>query len=349
MNTPKSRLPALLGGLLSVSLAATAYLVYTNVLAGLPVSVSFFWFSLFAAIASLFYPQASRADAIEVSSSSRRLSPFVRFWWTLYRPSFEFWRGSLSRGGLRLLFLSALCYCLHFGFLLSALRRTDQKGVVTTVLIVLQLSSIASVVIGRLVAKDTCENWRAYAGGAVLTFAGVLFYIIGTREYGTLVLDKIVLLGALAAIFVSISVSVRQKYLRQKKYKANPVSTMQGVNAGAALLAVIWVVFDPLPFTLPTPEQYWALFYLGVVPTAISGIISAKIMHRKAIASMESLSSFRPLFTTILGAIAPFSWFRQDPPPITFSAVSGFVLIVVGVVIIWEFAKPGHLETPSSG
>ncbi|MEK7479526.1 MAG: hypothetical protein AAB634_03275 [Patescibacteria group bacterium] len=318
-----------LAGVFAILAAASAYLVFNNMLRDVPVSVSYFWFLLFGICASFLYPDDFTSWILLRGSGRKGISYF-------HEAPLRSWRKSLKQGGFLLLFLAASTYTLYFGFLLWSLS-SKQPGIVATILLLYQLSPIVNTTAAYKITRDTCKSWSAYILGSAIIFAGIAVYRFELyRTANIAFLDEVALQVCLALLFNCVYTLARRMY--SAKYLVDGRQAMQSVYVVALPASILWLLFDPAPFTLPSPEQFTVLFYLGFIPTALGGIVIARVTDRIGIPYIESVGAFRTLFAVFIGFI-PFRWFHQEQN-LTLLHFAGFALAILGMMVVVFRAHP---------
>ncbi len=319
MNTAAQRTLHTVLVFFGVVIASSAYLAYTNGADRLPISLAFLLFSLFAVFGSFLFP---------TSLSRKSISPLS---------SFRSWRDSLHAGGLPLLLLASGCYVGSFFFLLSSLK-ADQEGVVLTVLVLQLANPLLNTFAARVFLGHKCERWSWYVVGALLTPAGILVYkgnLFATQ--GVSVFDRVTIFMA-ATILLDCGFSLlRHKYSRD--HKVDGTQAMRSVQIISAFAGAVWIVLDPAPLpSMPVIEEILALAYLGIVPTAIGGIIFARAIDVVGFPLVESIKSLRPISALALGLL-PLSLLKTEVR-LSQAHFLGIGLAIAGVVIVMALARP---------
>lgn len=307
------------------TLAATsAYPVYHNELAHVPLAVSFFWFSCFAALASFAVPEKIFGGPG---------CPFVE------RLAWGQWRRSISLGS-GFVVGTGLTYSLYFLFLLKSLQY-EQRGVVVTVLVLQQLGPIIFSVAGFYWLGHRCARWGAYGVGSVLAGIGVVLYKGSLADFSSSRLfDPVFGLVALIVACDTASTILRAKH--NQRYAVDALHTVRSINLIAVLFGVIWMAVEQ-SVVLPNPREFAALLYLGVVPTAFAWILTSRSIDVIGVPMMSSIRSLRPFF--VLGlSVVPGAWFSVEAGHLGVPHYTGMLLAAIGLLTIVWVGRPQEVS-----
>lgn len=295
--------------LIAVTLFSSAYLVFANETKNLTASVSFFWFSCFASLAS----------------------------WFLFHPK-QKWTESIKQGGYGWLVADTGLYFLSFYCTLSALKQ-QQTGVALTVIAILILRAPMTTIVGYFIAGDTCQKWSAYwIGTAFILFGLSLYRLDMLKELKVAPIDTVTLLSIGATILASIDSTVRKRY--RNTFKIDPANAVRSTFSAVIILAFCWVMIDILRNNIsfwPNTREWLALAYLGIVPTTIASIIFNKAEDLLSIPITQSINCLGPFFTLAVGMI-PISFFAMSHQHLTSEHYIGLALTVFGAIIVTFFA-----------
>ncbi|OGL99139.1 hypothetical protein A2318_02420 [Candidatus Uhrbacteria bacterium RIFOXYB2_FULL_45_11] len=118
------------------------------------------------------------------------------------------------------------------------------------------------------------------------------------------------------------------------------VDMVASTMAGASVFGFCWMMYESgfsLP-QFPTPNQWAALVYLGIMPTAASSIISNTVRDKLSYQITEILDNLRPMFLLFLGMI-PVSWFFTPEESLDWNHYFAIFLAISGVCIVTLLAK----------
>lgn len=311
--------------------AASAFPVYYNSAVHLPISVSFFWFSLFATLGLFFYPN-------DLTSAVFLRSIDLKKRWVLLYPAAPWidWINSLKQGGLPLLLLASLTNVLYFVCLLSSLK-VKQTGVVVTVLVLQQLSPIFMSLIGLIFLGDTCKRWLGYILGVLVTGGGTILYKDELRQaLQTTFFDKVMFLVIAVIVINCANVISATRYRRH--YRIEVLNAARSVHFCSAVIGFFWVFFNGASLTLKF-DEFLGLLYLGFVPTAFTAIVIDRARDRIGIPITASISSLRPFLLLAVGLV-PHPWFHIETAYLTVFHYLGIALGVIGLIIVIWVAEP---------
>lgn len=309
--------------LISVILGSTAYLVFKNALARSPIATSFFWFTLFALIATIIYPEyETTKDDFRQSNGRRVINPF------------RAWKDSLNKGGWITLFIAAFSYSVQFYFLLAALKENTATAAIT-VLVIHGLRPVITAFFSCLLIGDTVKSWRWYLTGSIVCLIGIAFY---RGDLHSLRLTRLSAVEGFAfAALISDIVNVIVARIQRVSRDINALNQQRSIQAIALMFALAWAISGD--FSLPNRHELLALCYLGFVPTAVSGILRAQAQDVLGLSLSEVIVNLRP-FAVILIGLLPVVWFQTDSSSLALTSYVGIILSIIGVAIVMLLAKP---------
>jgi len=310
-----------IGGML---MATSAYPVYHNQLSKLPLSVSFFWFSFFAALASFAVPGTL--------FSSEKKSLFERI-------ALREWRHSISVGK-RYVIGTGLTYSLYFLFLLKSLQYT-QQGVIITILVLQQISPIIFTLAALYWLDQHCARWWAYGVGSIIVGLGVVIYKNALSDIvnGQL-FDPLFDLVVLIVICDTAATILRAKH--KDRHKIDALHTTRSVEIIAMLFGLAWIIITNT-YVLPNAAELGALIFIGLIPTAFASIMINRSIDVIGVPMMASVRSLRPFFALAFTFI-PGVWFQIEATHLGLSHYVGMALAVAGLLIIVWIAKPNEVK-----
>lgn len=311
---------------IGVFIATSAYIVYTNTLKTLPMGASYFWFVFFAFWGSLLLPQefaGFREHSFRVLYPEM---PWVR------------WFRSVQQIKPWQIFTNGLLFTIYFGALLWCIRQKDPAAVLT-LLVISQLKTIANAILGYKYLGDTFKSWKAYVFGAAVAITGVCVFKYEQSHNSSIALFDMVVLGAIISNTASVVRGIFDARVKR------PLSISQGdmvasTMVGASVIGFVWMMVESgfsLP-QLPTPNQWGALIYLGVMPTAISSIVSNTVRDKLSFQVADMMDNLRPLFAIFCGMI-PFAWFSSPTKYLNWKQFIAIGLTIIGVAIVVFFAR----------
>lgn len=322
-----------LAALIGTTGFATAYPVYQNTATRLPIATAFFWFTTFALAASFAYPR-------DIRSGIPRGLTITERWHRLYPTApWADWTASLRRGGWTLLSLTIVSYTCNLVLLLSALR-SRQSAVVVTVLVIQQLRPLLITASAYWFLRDTCRNWCAYGVGTTITIVGVVLYKYkGTHLTGSTI-DSVVILTILSIICECVLRTARTMYRRQ--YGVDALDAMRSTQLAATIIGCGWMCWDGI--VVPSPAEFAGLAFLGIIPTAVSGILVNRAQDVIGVPATESISTLRPLLLLPLAWVPIHAIQTQQIELLGPTHYTGIMLSIVGLCIIFLIAQPVPVE-----
>jgi drug/metabolite transporter (DMT)-like permease len=274
------------------------------------------------------------ANFLAVRFSNRELAPFwgasVRFALAavLFIGIVTLLRLSWPRGAqLRLTMLyGLLSVTVFYALMYWALVRVA-AGVATIVLAVVPLVTVL------LAAAHGLERLRLRGGvGALLALLGIAWMTFGPQPVD-------IPLSALLAMLAA-ALCIGESIILGKRLSANhpAMTNAVGLTTGAPLLLLLSIVTGE-PWVLPSqPEVLWAVGYLVTLGSVGLFILVLVVVKRWTASATSYLFVLFPIATLALGA-------ALADEPITAQAVTGAVLVMVGV---WFGAlSPGARQVPA--
>lgn len=320
-----------LAALIGVAGFASAFPVYRNTAAHLPIATGFFWFTLFALITAFCYPRdATQAFAPGASLMQR---------WRRFYPCAPWteWRDSLRRGGWMLLAVTCAAHLGHFIFLLSALR-SRQTAAVITVIVIQQLHSVIVPIASYYVLGDTCKQWPAYFVGTLITVTGVFIYKWkGFAGAPVVFMDEVFVLTIASTICKDVGLLARAQYRR--KYDVDALDAMRSTQLVTAIVGLIWVCAAG-DFTVPSLTALGGLAYLGIVPTAASGILIGRAQDIIGIPATSSIGALRPLLLIPLGWLPIHALRAPNIELLGLLHYAGIIISLIGLCVVFRIAQP---------
>ncbi len=303
------------------TLAATsAYPVYHNKLAHIPLPVSFFWFSCFAALASFVVPGTIFGG---------RGKPLIE------RIALGEWRRSISLGSGYVVG-AGLAYSLYFLFLLKSLQY-EQPGVVVTVLVLQQLGPVIFSIAGFYWLGHRCARWGAYGVGSVLVGLGVVLYKNALSDLlGGRLFDPVFWLVVLLTVCDAGMTVLRAKH--KQRHDIDALHTVRSINLIAVLFGLAWMAAER-SFALPNVVEFGALAFIGFVPSALASILVNRSIDVIGVPMMSSIRSLRPFFILAFGFV-PSAWFSVEATHLGVTHYTGMALAAFGLLVIMWVAKP---------
>lgn len=333
MGKHVSRWQHYLAALIGTTGYATAYPVYQNTAAQLPIATAFFWFTTFALAASFAYPR-------DIRSGIPRGLTITERWHHLYPTApWMDWIASLRRGGWTLLSLTIVSYTCNFVLLLSALR-SRQSAVVVTVLVIQQLRPLLITGSAYWFLRDTCRNWRAYVVGTAITIVGVLLYK-GTRlTDDDTIIDGVVTLTILSVLCECVLRTARTMYRR--RHGVDALDAMRSTQLAATIIGCGWMCWDGI--VVPSPAEFAGLAFLGIIPTAVSGILVNRAQDVIGVPATESVSTLRPLLLLPLAWVPIHAIQTKQIELLGPTHYAGIALSIAGLCIVFLIAQPVPVE-----
>lgn len=296
--------------LIAVVLFSTAYIVFANETKNLTASISFFWFSCFASLAS----------------------------WIFFHPK-QKWSKSIKQGGYGWLAADTGLYFLSFCCTLSALKQ-QQAGVALTVIAIMILRAPMTTIFGYFVVGDACQRWSVYWIGTVFILIGLILYRFDVlQEWQATSMDTVTALGLGATVLASVESTVRKRY--RNAHQIDPANAVRSMFSAVIPLAFCWVAIDIFLGSdaqlWPNTREWLSLAYLGIVPTGIANILFNKAEDRLSIPITQSINCLGPFFTLAVGLI-PIPFFAMSQQHLISRHYVGLSLTIVGAIIVTAFA-----------
>lgn len=319
---------------LGTLIAASAYVVYANVVTGYPVGASYFWFMLFATATAVFLPRKIHGLFRQDLSWEQKGS--------LLYPEHPIKSAvtALARYGIIRTLLIAVFYTGGFALTLRVLQMPDQD-VVITFLVIIQLEPLINITLGTFLLKDGVRRWGVFCLGMAITLGGVMIYRHELWENNAFKMDRATLFALLVLIAHTRNVWDAQF---RRTLSVPQVGAVAVTMIGGSLLGGIWMFAESYPALPPLPsiEQALGLLYLGVMPTAISPVLYNTARDKIGVPVAEAISNLRPIFAIIVGMI-PISWFALEPKLDTLNWI-GIVLTILGVMLVALKSEGGAAE-----
>lgn len=339
-------------------LFASAYLVYNNAAAHLPIAVSYFWFSLFALLATFLYPKDLSSAVLYTDVQLRKkcgtgISPrFIR-WKLLYArsPWRQFWdqKKRVEREKTekeisaikKALCQFILCSVVGFVALLASLRG---KGVVITVLMLQQIQPLLGTYVGWKITKThTVESVVWYTAGSVAAALGILLYKDVVHAESVRFFDAVFWFSLVYILTTSVGIALRAKF--RDLTKVDGLHASQALQIGATCIGFCWMIgwmFARKTAFIPSMGEFAALCYLGFVPTAFGNIIHMRVQDKTSLGTTHAIGSLRPIFVVLLGCI-PIFWFKVNTV-LTFMQWLGIAIAIGGVFLAVKLGKPSIVK-----
>lgn len=322
-------------GLLAVIFASSAYVVYYNTAVHLPMSVSFFWFSLLAGFSSFLFPQ----NPIEALSNSNATAKEK---WVLLYPDkvWKQWIDSLRSKKFWLIILAGICGFIYFFFLLRSIQ-SQQVNILITITILMQLSAFVHALLGKFFLKHKL-NWTYYSIGVLIILVGALIYKnqIALIQH-IKILDIVVFWTVLAIIADAVSWTACTRH--EKESKVKPLHDIRSMQFICAILGALWVISDGVSFRINFSE-FLALLYIGVIPTALAFTMLNECRTRIGMPLLAGIQTLRPFLIWGIGYL-PFGWFKTDYNPLDYLQILGMLITMLGFTLI---VFKGETEAPGS-
>lgn len=320
------KVPYILMSAIGVFIATSAYIVYSNTLKMFPMGTSYFWFVFFAYLGSVLLPQEFAGFRERGFRALYPKAPWKR------------WYKSVQQIKLWQIFVNGLLYTIYFGALLWSIRQ-ENPAAVLTLLMISQLKTIGNALLGYMCLGDTFKSWKAYVLGAVITIVGVCLFKYEQFQKADIALFDTVVLGAIISNVASMIRGIFDARVKR------PLSISQGdmvasTMMGASVIGFVWMMIESgfsLP-QLPTPNQWGALMYLGVMPTAISAIVSNTVRDNLSFQVADMMDNLRPVFAIFCGMI-PLAWFSRPEQSLDLIYWIAIALTVTGIAVVVFFAK----------
>ena len=186
--------------------------------------------------------------------------------------------------------------------------------------IIMGLMPISTVLLAFFFVKEEKINFNTFIG-VILGFIGLFFLldIISNK--------KISFLPEFAIIIATISFAVATIYAR-KIPNFNPLYILTGSTYLACLMLIPLVIFFDSPLNAnPTNQSIIFAIVLGVLNTAIGGLIFFKLIKLSGAAFTSTVNFITPFVAIIWGFI-----FLNEP--LNSNQVLGFIFILGGIYLV---------------
>lgn len=179
--------------------------------------------------------------------------------------------------------------------------------------------------------------------GVLIGFAGLILLILPSFSDGIEATTWGLLAVALAAALYGVAIVYSRNNLRGLPPLVAP--------AGQMIMATIYLLPLSLlvdrPFSLPplSPNVIWAMVALGVLGTAFSFVVFYRLLETAPASYVSMTTYIIPVFGVILGVLV----LNEQ---LTWHAYAGFILILLGVMIVngvlkWGEKRPSTLPRPA--
>lgn len=313
----KSRPAQILFTFAAAAIGSSAYVVFSNTCKQLPVSVSYFWFSLIACLTLVIWSSRTERPTLAMI-----VQPYA------------------DRSQRGYLLAASLCLFGFFVCILGLLRKGADEVVIAVVF--LELSPLLITIGSRIWFKDDCKNWAAFGIGALLAVGGVILFQLVKESrklnYEFNNQDAYVALGAMIceAGFQLFALKLR------RNLKMSPRHVQLGVNLFAVFAGMTWMLYQQPTSIFPDAYALGGLIYLGVVPTALTQLIIMKAQDELGVPLVETIVAPRPFYVALIGLV-PFSWFALKPASLNLWSGAAILLSLVGIAIVFLIAQPKAL------
>jgi len=168
--------------------------------------------------------------------------------------------------------------------------------------------------------------------GIVLGFLGIVIVffdqLIQTR------FQTIIMLASLAVVVAAVSAGLAT-VLVKKVARGIPALavTFHQLFWGSIFLALLSLLFTPLPRSLPSMTALGATFYLGTVGTALAFVLYYRLLQEKSAVSISTIGYITPLIALLLD----FLVFTAIPPLKTWL---GMLIVFLAIYLV---NRPGPL------
>ncbi|MEN0041858.1 MAG: DMT family transporter [Pseudomonadota bacterium] len=211
---------------------------------------------------------------------------------------YALWRGFLwpaNRTIWLLIFVTA-AFNVVFPFLLISWAETTIDAGLTSLL--MGVGPFFALIATHLTTDDEKINWRKSLG-CLLGFAGVLT-VVGADALGGL--GSAGVLAQLAVVGAAFCYTISGILIR--KIDLPPVRLVTLIfMAGTIMLAPLaFATVGPPPTNLSS-GAFWALIYLGVMPTALAQLLRVTIVKRVGYALFALALNIIPVIGVVMGAL----------------------------------------------
>ncbi len=185
----------------------------------------------------------------------------------------------------------------------------------------------------RLILTER-EISRSVLLGILLGFLGIVLVfldqLLQTR------FQKTVMLASLAVVVAAVSAGLATVLVKKTARGIPALSvTFHQLFWGSIFLALLSLIFTPLPRSLPSMTALGATFYLGTVGTALAFVIYYRLLQEKSAVSISTIGYITPLIALLLD----FLVFSTIPPLKTWL---GMLIVFLAVYLV---NRPGPLPT----
>lgn len=211
---------------------------------------------------------------------------------------YALWRGFIWPSGPKvwlLLFITA-AFNVVFPFLLISWAETTINAGLTSLL--MGIGPFFALIATHLTTDDEKINWRKSLG-CVIGFSGVLT-VVGADAFtglgGTGVMAQLAVVGA------SICYTISGVLIRRIDIPPVRLVTLIFFAGMVMLVPLALATVGPPPAEISS-GSFWALVYLGVLPTALAQLLRVTIVKRVGYALFALALNVIPVLGVIMGAL----------------------------------------------